>query len=53
VIWGSTFVMVDKAIETMNLFIFLAFRFTVAFIVLLFVFGYQMYKHKVTWSAIW
>ncbi|HUT80166.1 MAG TPA: DMT family transporter [Candidatus Bathyarchaeia archaeon] len=53
VIWGSTFFMVDQAIETVNVMTFLAFRFTIALIVLLIVFSYQLYKFKITWGAVW
>ncbi|MBN1329237.1 MAG: DMT family transporter [Candidatus Heimdallarchaeota archaeon] len=53
VIWGSTFFMVDQAIETISVMIFLAFRFTIALIVLLIVFSYQLFKFKVTWGAVW
>ncbi len=52
-IWGSTFVMVDRAVEVLGVFTFIAFRFTLAFIILLLVFSYQLYKNKITWKTIW
>ncbi|MFW9923766.1 MAG: DMT family transporter, partial [Candidatus Thorarchaeota archaeon] len=46
-IWGSTFVMVDTAIETMNVLVFIALRFSIAFVILLIIFGYQLFKNKI------
>jgi len=52
-IWGSTFIMVDKAIETINVLVFLFYRFTIAFIVLLIIFGYRLLKIRIHWRDIW
>jgi drug/metabolite transporter (DMT)-like permease len=52
-IWGSTFVMVDQAVDVLGVFTFLALRFTIAFVVLLIVFSYQLYKNKFTWNTLW
>jgi drug/metabolite transporter (DMT)-like permease len=52
-IWGSTFVMVDQAVEILGVFSFLALRFTLAFFALLLVFSYQLYKNKITWNTLW
>jgi drug/metabolite transporter (DMT)-like permease len=51
-IWGSTFVMVDRAVEDIGVFTFNAFRFTLAFVALLIVFSYQLYKNKFTWKTL-
>lgn len=51
-IWGSTFIMVDQAIETINVMVFLTFRFTTAFIVLMLIFGYQLLKIRIHWREI-
>ncbi len=52
-IWGSTFVMVDRAVDVLGVFTFLALRFTLAFIVILAVYSYQLYKNKITWQTVW
>ena len=49
-IWGSTFFMVDQAVEIMNVLVFIAYRFSIALIVLLFIFGYKMLTIKIHWK---
>ena len=49
-IWGSTFFMVDQAVEIMNVLVFIAYRFTIALIVLLFIFGYKLLTIKIHWK---
>ena len=51
-IWGSTFFMVDQAIETVNVFVFLAFRFSIAFVILIPIFLYRLIKLKIKWKDI-
>lgn len=52
-IWGSTFIMVDKAVETLNVLVFIALRFSLAFVVLLLIFGYFVFKRGIRWADIW
>ncbi|NHJ83887.1 MAG: DMT family transporter [Asgard group archaeon] len=52
-IWGSSFVMVDKAVAVVNVFIFLAFRFSIAFVLLLLIFAYRFIKFGIEWKEIW
>lgn len=51
-IWGATFVMVDIAVETVSVFVFLAFRFSIAFIILGGIFGYFIWKNSITWKEL-
>ncbi len=51
-IWGSTFFMVDQAVKTMNVLVFIAYRFSIAFVVLLFVFGYRLLTLRIHWEDI-
>ena len=53
IIWGSTFTVVDKAIETIDVLIFIAIRFSVAFIVLLLIFSYRFFISIIRWGDIW
>ena len=51
-IWGSTFFMVDQAVETMNVLVFIAYRFSIALVVLLFIFGYRLLTIKIHWKDV-
>jgi len=53
VIWGSTFIMVDKAVETVSVFAFLAMRFSIAFLALLAIFAYFLIKKQPTKEDFW
>ncbi|TFG01739.1 MAG: DMT family transporter [Promethearchaeota archaeon] len=53
IIWGATFIMVDKAVDTIGTYAFNAFRFSIASVVLLLLFGYRFFKKGLTSSEIW
>ncbi len=53
VIWGSTFIMVDTAVETVSVFVFLALRFGIAFLALLIFFAYFLIKKPPTKADLW
>lgn len=51
-IWGSTFFLVDQAVEIINLLVFIAYRFSIAFVVLLIVFGYRLLTLRIRWKDV-
>ncbi|MBD3192096.1 MAG: EamA family transporter [Candidatus Heimdallarchaeota archaeon] len=51
-IWGSTFVMVDQAVEQVSSFIFISLRFSIGFCALLIIFGYQLLQMKISWREL-